>query len=398
MATAVDERLEGYAELAVRVGTNVQPGQRVFLLAQVEHAPLVRALARAAYRAGAAYADVLYRDEHVRKAMIELGPDEALTYTPEWMKELAEARAGHALLVTIGNPEPELMANLDPERVARARMKELFEIQNQQLNDRVVNWSLVAFPSEGWAQQIFGEPDLEQLWRIVGRCMRLDEQDPVAAWREHILRLELRASKLDGLKADAIRYRGPGTDFTIGLIRNARWKTVLSRTASGIEYVFNMPTEEIFTTPDCRRAEGTIRSTRPLAMSGQIVDGLRLTVEQGRIVRVDADRGADVVRAELETDDRAAYFGEIALVDGTSRVGQTNITFFETLFDENATSHIAYGVGYPDVFDGDPGLGMNISTVHTDLMIGGPDVDIDALLQDGTAVPLLRNEIWQLDE
>jgi aminopeptidase len=264
--------------------------------------------------------------------------------------------------------------------------------------DRSVNWTGVAFPNEGWARQVFGEPDLERLWELVAFCTRLDEDDPVAAWRDHMARLEARGAKLTELQLDAVHYTGPGTDFTVGLNPNARWMSALFRTADGIEYVPNMPTEEVFTTPDCRRAEGTIRSSRPLALAGEVIEGLQLTVKDGRIVQVDADKGAGIVRGQLESDERAAYFGELALVDGSSRVGQTHTTFFDTLYDENATCHIAYGFGVPEVFAGDPGDGMNVSTVHTDFMVGGPELQVDGLTKDGTVVPILREETWLLPE
>jgi aminopeptidase len=398
MAVAVDERLERYADLAVRVGANLQEGQLLFIGTIVEHAPLARALTRAAYRAGARYVDVRYRDDHVRKAMIELGPDEALTLSPEWVKMLFRAQPGQAAIGTTGDPEPELMSDLDGERVGRARMTEVAEIARAQMVDRSVNWTGVAFPNEGWARQVFGEPDLERLWELVAFCTRLDEDDPVAAWRDHMARLEARGAKLTELQLDAVHYTGPGTDFTVGLNPNARWMSALFRTADGIEYVPNMPTEEVFTTPDCRRAEGTIRSSRPLALAGEVIEGLQLTVKDGRIVQVDADKGAGIVRGQLESDERAAYFGELALVDGSSRVGQTHTTFFDTLYDENATCHIAYGFGVPEVFAGDPGDGMNVSTVHTDFMVGGPELQVDGLTKDGTVVPILREETWLLPE
>ena len=397
VAPAIDERLEAYADLAVRVGANVQEGQTVFLTTQVEHAPLARALTRAAYRAGARYVDVRYRDDHVRHAMIGLGPDEALTHSPEWMKQLYRAMEGGAQLWTTGDPEPELMNDLDGERVGRARMTEVIEIIRDQMVERSLNWSGVAYPSEGWAAQIYGEPDVERLWQAVAFCTRLDEPDPVQAWRDHMARLEGRGKILTELGLDAIHYTGPGTDLTVGLNPNARWMSALFRTRDGIEYVPNMPTEEVFTTPDCRRAEGTIRSSRPLVLDGDIIEGLQLTVKDGRIVDVQADKGAGIVRGQLEVDDRAAYFGELALVDGTSRVGQTHTTFFDTLYDENATCHIAYGFGVPEVFDGDPGDGMNVSGVHTDFMVGGPELAVDGITKDGRTVPILREDVWQLD-
>jgi aminopeptidase len=396
VAPAVDERLEAYADLAVRVGANVQEGQTVFVTTQVEHVPLARALTRAAYRAGARYVDVRSRDDHVRHAMIDLGPDEALTHSPEWMKQLYRAMEGGAQLWTTGDPEPELMNDLDGERVGRARPTELVEIIREQMIARSLNWSGVAFPSEGWATQIYGEPDLERLWEAVAFCTRLDEADPVQAWRDHMARLEGRGKTLTELQLDAIHYTGPGTDLTVGLNPNARWMSALFRTRDGIEYVPNMPTEEVFTTPDCRRAEGTIRSSRPLVLDGDIIEGLQLTVKDGKIVDVQADKGAGIVRGQLEIDDRAGYFGELALVDGTSRVGQTHTTFFDTLYDENATCHIAYGFGVPEVFDGEPGEGMNVSGVHTDFMVGGPELSVDGITKDGTPIPILREDVWQL--
>jgi len=376
----------------------VQEGQTVFIGAIVEHAPLARAMTRAAYRAGARYVDVRYIDNHVRRAMIELGPDDALTHSPDWMKTYTRAFEGHARLATTGDPEPELLADLDGERVGRARMTEVIEIVRTQLLERSVNWNGVAFPNPGWAEKVFGEPDLDRLWEAVAFCTRLDEPDPVQAWREHMQKLERRAEALTAMRFDALHYSGPGTDFTVGLLDDARWLSALFRTAAGIEYVPNMPTEEIFTTPDCRRAEGTIRSTRPLALAGDVVEGLQLTVRDGRIVDVAAEKGAGVVRGQLEIDDRAAYFGELALVDGTSRVGQTNITFYDTLYDENATCHIAYGFGIAEAFEGEPGEGMNVSNVHTDFMVGGPELQVDGLTKDGRRVPILREETWQLPE
>jgi aminopeptidase len=395
---SADERLARYADLAVRVGANVQEGQTVFVLTQVEHAPLARALTQAAYKAGARYVDVSYRDPHVRKAMIELGSDETLTYTPDWLKTLWRAASGNALIATTGDPEPELMADLDGERVGRAQMKELTEIMRGQMAERTVNWTGVAFPNEGWAEKVFGEPDVERLWEAVALCTRLDEADPVAAWRDHMARLESRAAKLTELKFDSLHYTGPGTDFKVGLLDSARWMSALFHTATGIEYVPNMPTEEVFTSPDSRRAEGTIRSTQPLALLGDVVEGLQLTVKDGKIVEVNADKGADVVRGQLGSDERASYFGELALVDGTSRVGKTGITFFDTLFDENATCHIAYGFGIPEVFEGEPDDGMNVSTVHTDFMIGGPELNVDGITRDGKSVPILREDTWRLPE
>jgi aminopeptidase len=392
----MDERLERYAELAVRVGANLQPGQEVFVHGLVEHVDLIRALTRQSYRAGASYVNVDYADQHVKRAMIELGPDEALSYSPEWMKTLAKATAGNAQLGTTGNPEPELMADLDGERVSRAIPHETVEIYRGLHGEDAINWSGVGAPTEGWARQVLGEPDVERLWELVAFCFRLDEPDPVAAWREHLDRLDARAAALTELRPDALRYRGPGTDLTVGLLSTARWGSARFRTAAGIEYVANMPTEEIFTTPDPSRAEGTLRSSMPLSLGGQLIRGLEFTFEDGRIVQVDAETGADVVRGHLESIENAERLGELALVTKESRVGQTGTLFYNTLFDENATCHIAYGFGISNAFDGEPDERMNVAGIHVDFMVGGPELEVDAVLADGSEVPLIRDEEWQL--
>jgi aminopeptidase len=226
--------------------------------------------------------------------------------------------------------------------------------------------------------------------------MRLDEPDPVEAWRQHLERLAERAAQLNDLHADALRYRGPGTELTVGLLSAARWMAGGGDTSTGIYYVANMPTEEVFTSPDARRTEGTIRSSLPLVLSGQVVRGLELTFEQGRAVRVEAETGADLVRSHFATIENADRLGEVALVTKESRVGQSATLFHDTLFDENATCHIAYGAGFPFLFDTDPGEGLNVANMHVDFMVGGPELEVDAVLADGTEVPLIRGEEWQL--
>jgi aminopeptidase len=393
-------REDRYAELVVRVGANVQPGQLVDVLARVEHAPVARAVTRAAYRAGAAYVDVYYTDQHIRRALIEGAADELLSWTPPWLlnraKQVGDERA--AVVALTGDAEPNLLADLPGERVGKARMLELAEESNRQVNEQLNNWTVIGVPNVGWAQQMFGEPDLERLWKAVEFTVRLDEDDPVAAWRAHVARIGKRATTLNDLGVDSIHFKGPGTDLRVGLLPESRWQGCESLTATGLPYVANMPTEEVFTTPDLRRTEGVVRSTRPLALYGRIVKGLEVRFEAGRIVDVKAEEGGDVVRGQLETDQTAAYLGEVALVDGTSRIGQTGLTFYDTLFDENTTCHVAYGGAYAEAVEGGVIEGVNVSNVHTDFMVGGPEVDVDAVTRDGAVVPLLRKDVWQLDE
>ena len=278
------------------------------------------------------------------------------------------------------------------------RTREYLEEATTQLNERLRNWTVVGVPTAGWARTMFGEPDLERLWQLVEHCVRLDADDPVAAWQEHVRRLEARARRLDELGIDALHFRGPGTDLTVGLLPESRWQGVESETAAGIRYVANLPTEEVFTTPDCRRTEGHVRSTRPLAVHGRVVEGLEVRFEGGRIVDVGAASGAEVITGQLASDERAAFLGEVALVDGRSRIGQTGLTFYETLFDENATCHVAFGGAYVEAVEGGAIDGVNLSTVHTDFMIGGPEVDVDAVTPDGRVVPLVRSDVWCLPE
>jgi aminopeptidase len=380
------------------VGANVQPGQLVDVLARVEHAEIARAVTRASYAAGARYVDVHYSDQHLRRALIEGAAEDVLAWTPPWLLERARAVGDEraAVVALTGDAEPELLADLPGDRVGKARMLALAEEATRQVNEQLNNWTVVGVPNAGWAQQMFGEPDLERLWKLVEYCVRLDEDDPVAAWRRHVATIGRRAELLDDMRVDSVRFRGPGTDLTVGLLPESRWQGVESKTALGLAYVANMPTEEVFTTPDARRTEGHVRATRPLVLNGQIVKGLEVTFEGGRIVGVQADEGAEVINGQLASDENAAMLGEIALVDGTSRIGQTGLTFFDTLFDENATCHVAYGGAYAEAVEGDPGEGVNDSTVHTDFMIGGPEVEVDALLPGGEIVPLLRADVWQL--
>ncbi len=401
---AAGERLEKYARLAVRVGLNLQPGQILAVNCLVEHTPLARAIAREAYAAGADYVDVLYTDQHVRRAHIEAAGADWLGYSPPWLvqrlRELGES--GGALCSISGNPEPELLADLDGARVGAAVMKRVAE-ESLRLTDGLCNWTIVAYPNAGWAETVLGEPDVERLWDAVAHAVRLDTPDPVVAWHEHIERLQLRASALNERGFDRLVYRGPGTDLTVGLHPGGLWQAALDE-SRGIKHVSNMPTEEVFTTPDSRRVDGVVRATLPLQIQGNIVRGLEVRFQGGRAVEIRAETGEAVMRTHVATDDGAARLGEVALVDGRSAVGDTGLVFYNTLFDENAASHIAFGASIVQAVpwaaatpaDERHAGGVNHSSIHTDFMIGSDELEVAGVTGGGEDVLILAGRDWLL--
>jgi len=394
------ERLGRLARLAVEVGANVQPGQLVVVSGLVEHAALAREVARAAYRAGARLVAPRYSDRHFTRALVELGPEDSLSLTPAWDLTMLKALAdeGGAFIMLSGEAEPSLLADLDETRVGRGQPRDYIAEWGRIVGARLVNWTIVPAPNPGWAEQVFGSPDVEPLWRAVEKAIRLDRPDPVEAWRSHIARLARIADALTERRFDSLQYQGPGTDFTVGLLPSGSWVCAKFQTGSGRSHVPNLPTEEVFTTPDRRRAEGRLSSTRPLQVGGTMVNNLAFEFREGRIVKVSASSGADVIRAQVAADGAAARLGEVALVDGSSEVGKLGLTFFNTLFDENSTCHAAYGSGFSFCIDdeGDREAGMNVSSVHTDFMVGGPEVEIDGIDRSGERVPILRGNEFQI--
>jgi aminopeptidase len=403
-AVGHEERLRRYAEIVVRVGANVQVGQEVVVWAQVGHVAVARAIAREAYRAGAPTVEVWYVDDHVRRAAIELGPSEMLGRSPahrlEQVRSWPETKP--AWIRLRGDPESDLLADLDPALVGASEPRDLRREFQPLVGGCIINWTAVAAPNEGWANAVFGEPDLERLWQAVATATRVDRKDPVAAWRAHEQRLRDRSAVLNERAFDAVRFRGPGTDLLVGLLPQSRWMAASFTTVDGIGHIPNLPTEEVFTTPDWRRTEGTVRSTMPLAVEGAVIRDLEVRFQRGRIVDVSASAGEAIVRSQLAVDAQAPFLGEVALVDGTSAVKQTGLLFQETLYDENATCHIAYGGGLPMAVDGAMELtrdeqlatGINVSGMHTDFMIGGPEVDVDGLDRDGNATQIIRDDTW----
>ena len=394
------ERLRRLAELTVSVGANVQQGQRVVVTSIIENAPLVREITRAAYRAGASHVDALYTDRHLTRAHIELGPEETLSDTPPWLLALMETldKENGAYIQVRGEAEPDLLADLDGRLVGKAQPLEYRKRWLDVIGRRTVSWTIVSAANPGWAAQVFGKPDVDALWNAIEKAIRLDVDDPIAAWRQHLAKLRRIATALNERRLEALRYKGPGTDFEVGLLPSSVWDGGETLTTRGVLHVANMPTEEVFTSPDRRKAEGRLRSTRPLQMNGTTVRDLEFEFRDGRIVGVNASAGADVVRAELASDPNAARLGEVSLVDGSSAVGRLGITFFDTLFDENATCHVAYGGGftYCVTDEADRASGLNNSSIHTDFMVGGPDVQIDGREPGGAWIPILHDNEFRI--
>jgi len=400
----MNDVLRRFAELVVRVGANVQPGQGVVVSADVAQAEMTRVVVERAYVAGARWVEVLWSDAVVRRSDLMYSDVETLTADRLWALERTRAwtEDGIASIALVGTPDPNLYAGIDPVRVAAVRMQETTARQQAVMSGRW-RWTVAAVPNAHWATQVYGEPDVDRLWDVVAQVMRLDETDPVAAWRERSAALAARCAALDALQISEIRYVGEGTDLTVGLLPDCRWTGGSVVDPAGITYLPNIPTEEVFTSPDRRRADGVVRLTKPVVIAGRLVEGLRLTFADGRITEVSATTGADLVRSQLDTDPGARSLGEVALVDKESRIAQAGLVFHNTLFDENAGCHVAWGQSFPFAVesglqmtpDERYALGLNNSTVHTDVVLGGEGLTVTATTPGGPVV-LLRDDTWLL--
>ena len=394
--------LSGLADLAVELGMNVQKGQVVSVGADLGQEELARAIAERAYRRGARYVDVQYFDPHVKRARIAYADEETLGFVPSWFGERMLALGKqHAARVSLGGvTAPGLLDDLDPERAGRDQLPFLKEIMLV-IADRTTNWTVVPCPTEPWARIVFPdlppEEALDRLWEQVAHVCRLDEPDPVAAWAERADELSAAAERLNERRFDALHFEGPGTDLTIGLLSSSTFHGARDTTVDGIVHLANLPTEEVYATPDPERAEGHVRSTKPLVLvDGTVVRGLEVRFEGGRAVEIDAEQGAGVLRGRTELDEGAARLGEVALVDREGRIGRLGTVFYDTLLDENAASHIALGDGFDDGLTDEDRARRNRSAIHIDFMIGGDEVAVTGITREGSRVPVLRDGSWQI--
>ena len=397
----MDDRVERLARLTVEFGANVRPGQEVLVAAELGQEELARAIAGVAYDRGAKFVDVSYYDPYVKHTRVSRVDDEFLEYIPEWFgrRVLDLGCLQGAAISLAGAVAPRLFDDLDPGRLGRdiyPRVKEWMQV----INDSTVNWCVAPCPTLEWAQLVHPDAEpadaFEQLWTEIAHICRLDEEDPPGAWRERSATLREVAGRLTERRFDAMHFEGDGTDLNVGLLPTSRWAGGGDVTVDGIAHMPNLPTEEVFTAPDPERTEGTVRSTMPLLAYGATIEGLRVRFEGGRAVEIEADKGADTIRAFTAKDENASRLGEVALVDREGRVGSSGTVFYVTLLDENAASHVAFGDAYEMSVGEEERDRLNRSELHLDFMIGGPTVDVTGIARDGQRVAVLRDGLWQI--
>jgi aminopeptidase len=394
--------LSRYADLVVGVGANVQPGQIVWVVAEPSAAPFVRLVAAAAYERGARFVDPWYFDPYVKRIRLERAAAETLDWVPPWYGERVRALGeSHGVRISI-TPQvpPGLLAGIDPSLAGRDALpahKENFEV----INARTSNWTVVPWPAEEWATTVHpglaADAAVERLWEQLVYVLRLDEADPAEAWRTRLQELHDAGTRIDGRRFDALHFAGPGTDLTVGLLPSSRFssETPGMQTVDGVVHAPNLPTEEIASTPDPHRVDGVVTATKPLDVYGSLVTDLRVRFEGGRAVEIEGEN-AGVLRGRTSVDEGAARLGEVALVDGSGRIGKTGTVFFNTLLDENAASHLAFGNAYAISVGEEDRDRINTSAIHIDFMIGSDDVTVTGVAGDGTRTPVLRGGSWQL--
>ena len=402
-------KLDRLAEAAIRVGLNLQPGQDLFLTASVGSLPLVRRIVEHAYKAGAGLVTPLLSDEAITLARYRYAADESFDKAPSWLHEgVAKAFSANTARLAVVGEDPMLLAEQDPAKVARASKANSVAYQPalEKIAGFDINWNILAYPGASWARRVF--PDLPEdeavakLAEAIFSASRVADADPVAAWDAHNAALRERTTWLNGQNFSALHFTGPGTDLTVGLADGHEWMGGASKAKNGIVCNPNIPSEEVFTTPHARRVEGHVASTKPLSYQGSLIDGIQVRFEGGRIVEAKASRGEEVLNKVLDTDEGARRLGEVALVPHSSPISQSGILFYNTLFDENASCHIALGQCYSKCFVDGASLtpeqiaaqGGNKSFIHIDWMIGSDRVDIDGVREDGSRVPVFRKGEW----
>jgi aminopeptidase len=390
-----DATIERLAELAVSFGANVQPDQIVSVGCEPGKERLTRAIAAAAYRAGARFVDVQWFDPWVKRARIQHAREDTLEYVPPWYGQRLLALGEHrAARIGLSGPvAPGVLDGLDPVRAGRDRLPALKE-SGKVVDDRTTNWTIVPCPTPAWAALVFADLPAEEaqaeLDRHLLHILRLDERDPVAAWRARADTLADQARRLSERRFDALHYHGPGTDFTVGLLPGGRWAAARFQTVDGLEHMPNLPSEEIFTSPDPTRLDGHVSASKPLVLhDGTVVRDLRMRFESGRVSDVTASAGEGVMRTIVARDEGASRLGELALVDREGRIGPMDTIYYDTLLDENAASHIAIGHGFAFLAGDDPER-ANGSSIHIDFMIGSPELEVTGITADGDRVPVLR--------
>jgi aminopeptidase len=402
-------KLDRLAQVAVKVGLNLQEGQDLFLTAPLAALPLVRRIAEHAYKAGAGLVTPIFSDEELTLARYRYGKDASFDRAAGWLHEgAAKAFAANTARLAIVGDDPMLLSAQDPAKVARANKANSVAYQPalEKIANFDINWNIVAFPGAAWARQVFkddaDEIAVARLAEAIFAASRVDRDDPVAAWAAHNAALAQRTKWLNGERFAALHFTGPGTDLTVGLADGHEWQGGASTAKNGVTCNANIPTEEVFTTPHARRVEGHVSSTKPLSYQGTLIDEIQVRFEEGRIVEAKAARGEEVLNRVLDTDEGARRLGEVALVPHSSPISQSGILFYNTLFDENASCHIALGQCYSKCFvDGSKltpdeiaAQGGNKSLIHIDWMIGSGEVDIDGVKPDGSRVPVFRKGEW----
>ncbi|HVT11147.1 MAG TPA: aminopeptidase [Fimbriimonadaceae bacterium] len=404
-----EQNLALYAELTIREGVGLQPSQELLLFAEIGDAPFVRLLVSEAYRLGAKNVEVMWSDSQVTLARFQEGSDEAISYAQAWLLDgVARAHREGAARLAVASADPGLLSGISPERIAThgriqgAARKAISEL----VAGFAINWCVVGAASPAWAAKVFpglpAEEAVAKLWDAIFLTSRVHESNPIAAWVAHSEGLERRVEQLNGLRFDALHFRGPGTDLRIGLVENHLWAGGRGRAKNGVICSPNIPTEEVFCMPHRLRVDGKVSSTKPLSVRGQVLEGIEVEFKGGEAVRVSARQGQETLQRLIDTDDGAKRLGEVALVPNSAKVAQAGILFYNTLYDENAASHIALGASYAENLDGYDSMseeerlahGANDSIIHVDWMIGSAQVDVDGLAADGSPTPLMRAGEW----